>query len=177
MKKDRNIDELFREKLLNYEQEPPAYLLENILAGAARARRNRKIVFWRVAGVAAALLLAFVAGWQMKYLNSGAVDQTVVVNQNSTSGPKSAITVFPETNIQEIQAVANNETSGKTHPDNKLQATKLNGSSEETISVFSDVTIRTDESIVLRPINALKRLIANNELFANVLNESARFRQ
>ena len=37
MKKDKNLDELFRDKLLNYEQEPPAYLLENILSGVADA--------------------------------------------------------------------------------------------------------------------------------------------
>ncbi|MDO9613690.1 MAG: hypothetical protein Q7J86_04105, partial [Bacteroidota bacterium] len=69
MKRDENIDELFREKLRNYEKEPPAYLLQNVLDGAAGARRSRKIVFWRVAGVAAAILLAFVAGWQLQHLN------------------------------------------------------------------------------------------------------------
>ena len=62
--KDKNIDELFRSKLSNFEQEPPAYVLENVLAGVAGARRKKKIIFWRIAGVAAALLLAFVAGWQ-----------------------------------------------------------------------------------------------------------------
>jgi hypothetical protein len=75
MKKDKNIDELFREKLEHFAQEPPAYLLENILAGAAAARRRKKIVFWRVAGVAAALLIAFIAGWQMEYLNNANSDR------------------------------------------------------------------------------------------------------
>jgi hypothetical protein len=70
MKKDKNIDELFREKLGNYEKLPPAFLLENILAASAGAQRKRKLVFWRVAAVAAALLLAFVAGWQINELNS-----------------------------------------------------------------------------------------------------------
>lgn len=70
MKKDKNIDELFREKLLNFEQEPPAYLLENIFAKTAAERRKKKIVLWRVAGVAAGLLLAFIAGWQINYLNN-----------------------------------------------------------------------------------------------------------
>jgi hypothetical protein len=64
------MDDLFREKLLNFEQEPPAYLLENILAKTAADRRKKKVIFWRVAGVAAGLLLAFIAGWQVNYLNN-----------------------------------------------------------------------------------------------------------
>ena len=81
MRKDKNLDELFRDKLLNYEQEPPAYLLENVLAGVAGARRNRKIVIWRIAGVAAALLLAFVAGWQFNIRNGQDIKQPVSVSQ------------------------------------------------------------------------------------------------
>lgn len=83
MKKDKNLDELFRDKLLNYEQEPPAYLLENVLAGVAGARRNRKIVFWRISGVAAALLLAFIAGWQINFRNGQDIKKDVIVSQQS----------------------------------------------------------------------------------------------
>jgi hypothetical protein len=64
MMKEKNLDELFREKLLNYEQEPPTYLLENILDGMAQNRRKKRLMWIRISGVAAALLLAFVAGWQ-----------------------------------------------------------------------------------------------------------------
>lgn len=86
MKKDKNLDELFRDKLLNYEQEPPAYILDNVLAGVAGARRNRKIVFWRIAGVAAALLLAFIAGWQINTRNGQNVRPAVIVNQQTAPG-------------------------------------------------------------------------------------------
>ena len=64
MKNTNNIDELYREKLQNFEKDPPSYLLENILAATVVNKKSRKMVFWRIAGVAAALLLAFVAGWQ-----------------------------------------------------------------------------------------------------------------
>jgi hypothetical protein len=73
MMKEKNLDDLFREKLQNYEQEPPAYLLENILNGLAQNRRKKRMIWWKVAGVAAALLLAFVAGWQF---NTSEKDQT-----------------------------------------------------------------------------------------------------
>lgn len=81
MKKGKNIDELFRDKLANYEQEPPAWLLDSILDGAAGARRKKAVVFWRIAGVAAALLLAFVAGWQFNAGNDQRIAQQPVVSQ------------------------------------------------------------------------------------------------
>jgi len=84
MMKDKNIDEVFRDKLLNYEQEPPAYILENIHANTASVRRNRKIVFWRMAGVAAAILLAFVAGWQINFDSGKVTKPQTIVNLNST---------------------------------------------------------------------------------------------
>ncbi|HEX7584367.1 MAG TPA: hypothetical protein VF373_06730, partial [Prolixibacteraceae bacterium] len=92
MKEDQNIDELFRKKLLNYEQEPPAYLLGNILAGVAGARRKRKMIFWKVAGIAAALLLAFIAGWQLNYMNNEKVIQPALVSQKNTPEIKPEMT-------------------------------------------------------------------------------------
>ena len=81
MKKEKNLDELFRDKLLNYEKEPPAYLLENILEGVAGAHRKRKLIYWRVAGIAAALLLAFVAGWQLNNRTDSEMNPIVVTGQ------------------------------------------------------------------------------------------------
>ena len=75
MSKDKNLDDLFRERLRNYEQAPPAYLLENILDKVADHRKRRMLIFWRVAGVAAAILLAFIAGWQV---NRMAVESPMV---------------------------------------------------------------------------------------------------
>ena len=82
--KDKELDQLFRDKLSTHEQLPPAYLLENVLAGVAGARRRKKIVFWRIAGVAAALLLAFVAGWQLNYMNRDTTPQPMIATQPAT---------------------------------------------------------------------------------------------
>lgn len=102
MKKDKNIDELFRDKLLNYEQSPPAYILDNVLAGVAGARRNRKIIFWRVAGVAAALLLAFIAGWQIN-MHNDVITEPVVTNSRQNVAEK-PIEVLPEVNMAESKS-------------------------------------------------------------------------
>ena len=175
MKEHKNIDEVFREKLLNYEQEPPAYLLENILDGAAGVRRKRKIIFWRVASIAAALVLAFVAGWQLKYMNNDTADQPVVVNQNFTPETKTAITVIPETDIAEtaIQKtqVATIRSSGETKSDKRLHAGSRISFLENKITNNPMVNARTVESALLHPIQILSQLISHNNRFDNALHE------
>jgi len=84
MKKEKNLDDLFRDKLLNYEQEPPTHLLENILAGTTGSHRKRKLVFWRIAGVAAAILLAFLAGWELNEGNLNPGVRPDVVSKKGT---------------------------------------------------------------------------------------------
>jgi hypothetical protein len=69
MKKETNIDELFRNKLQDFEQEPPAYLLDRVLSGVAESKRKKRLIFWRVTGIAAALMIAFVAGWQISQMS------------------------------------------------------------------------------------------------------------
>ncbi|HAH25185.1 MAG TPA: hypothetical protein DCL77_15745 [Prolixibacteraceae bacterium] len=91
MIKDKDIDKLFREKLKDYEQQPPAYLLENILAAASAAKRKRTMVFWRIAAVAAALLLAFIAGWQVNYMNREGMNQPVVISKNTIPQAKESM--------------------------------------------------------------------------------------
>lgn len=141
MKKDQNIDELFREKLLNFEQKPPTYLLENILAKAAADRRKKKIILWRVAGVAAGLLLAFIAGWQMNYLN------------NPMTGKSSEIT---KTEIQDVKTgidVQKSETTGIQGHDKLLVLSTDLGSiqAEENITAKTKAAkqprIRFDETV------------------------------
>lgn len=86
MKNTNNIDELYREKLQNFEKDPPSYLLENILAATVVNKKSGKMVFWRMAGVAAALLLAFIAGWQFNSRDKLELKQQMVMTQ--TPAPK-----------------------------------------------------------------------------------------
>ncbi|MDP3434484.1 MAG: hypothetical protein Q8T04_16200 [Bacteroidota bacterium] len=175
MKRDENIDDLFREKLRNYEKEPPAYLLQNVLDGAAGARRTRKIVFWRVAGVAAAILLAFVAGWQLQHLNSETSPQQIVVGPNSSPeiqtakqfGPEGEITLdkIPETGL------SRDEKSFKSATDKNLQVASQTNFQEKKITNEPILIARADESTLLYPIKTKSRIIISNNQYANVLHE------
>lgn len=104
MKKDKNLDELFRDKLLNYEQEPPAYLLGNILDKVGDARRKKRLIWWRVAGVAAALLIAFVAGWQVNNRSNRETNQSFVADQHKVQENITGTETRPEKEITQSKA-------------------------------------------------------------------------
>lgn len=174
MKKDQNIDELFREKLLNFEQEPPAWLLDNILAKAAAGRRKKKIILWRVAGVAAGLLLAFIAGWQMNYLNNPMTGQSSEIAKTEIQDIKTGNDIQePETseirgdnisqvlldNLGSIQAEENNTANTKAAKQQKIRF-------DETAE-----NLRTEESTVLKTIQRLEQRLETNIYSALALAE------
>lgn len=163
MRKDKNLDELFRDKLLNYEQEPPAYILDNVLAGVAGARRKRKIVFWRMAGVAAALLLAFVAGWQFSMNEGKEPKQPMVASQPMIAEPavetKEAAIVAQnnEDKIPSESGIASLASANKS----KEIGTTTTGSIVGRTALHQETALAgaTEESILLIPLKGLYRLL------------------
>jgi len=194
MIKDKDIDKLFREKLRDYEQQPPAYLLESVLAGVAAAKRKRKIVFWRIAGVAAALLLAFIAGWQVNYLNDENLNQPVVVSRDSSTKSFDAKNaVAKKEAIQNITQEAKTE-KGKTTSGNGVPrlltaddtADSATSETADKISLGKSAQLATrvnqpettdlvnegpDHSPWLHPLKTISRLIERTDQFANRLHE------
>ena len=189
MKKDKNLDELFRDKLLNYEQEPPAYILDNVLAGVAGARGNRKIAFWRIAGVAAALLLAFIAGWQINTRNGQNVRPAVIVNQQvapeipadvkqeittNESGnqpgslPSEIVNKPGMENLQLAEVAKRNKISKK-----NTKSIPENSKSEQIAAVDESLlVVKDEESVILKPIKSLLGLInRGTQDMANYLQE------
>lgn len=160
MKKDQNIDELFREKLLNFEQEPPTYLLENILAKAAAERRKKKIILWRAVGVAASLLLAFIAGWQINNLDSQKAGQSIEIARTEIRDVKTGKDIqepeatgvqvddksqFLSDNLRSIQSDKNETSNTKTV---EQRRNKFNETAEN---------LRSEESAVLKTIQRLEQ--------------------
>lgn len=165
MKKDKNLDELFRDRLLNYEQEPPAYLLENILSGVADARRKRKLIFWRVAGVAAALVLAFIAGWQLNNSDFQEMKQPVIAEQSSTP-EKPSETKMPEKqgrpDNQTAQArlqVASSEASSLNRNNNSNSTTRSSKSGTTALVAESAPVTSNNESLLMKPLKSLYRIL------------------
>lgn len=165
MKKDQNTDELFREKLLNFEQEPPAYLLENILAKTAAERRNKKLILWRVAGVAAGILLAFIAGWQLNYLNNPKTGQSTGFVTTEIHGVETGKTV-QEPEPAEIQAnpklpVHSTDWGAVQAEENKTAFANLEKWQKSRIDERAE-NPRTEESLVLKTIQRLEQRFKTN---------------
>jgi hypothetical protein len=61
MKEKKNIDQLFRERFAEHEVTPPAQVWENIQAQLREEKKERVLIplWWKVAGVAASLILIF----------------------------------------------------------------------------------------------------------------------
>ncbi len=66
IKNDNILDELFRSKLQNYEQEPSPNVWNRIAEKMEMKKRKRVLLFWKSGGIAAAILLAFLLGRLME---------------------------------------------------------------------------------------------------------------
>ena len=63
---DNILDELFRSKLNDFEEVPPSYVWMKIQEKQKAGKRKRMLYAMRLSGIAAALLLAFLLGWQLQ---------------------------------------------------------------------------------------------------------------
>jgi len=178
MKENKNIDELLRDKLLNFEQEPPAYLLENILAGVAGAKRRRKFIYWRVAGIAAAVLLAFVAGWQFD-----ARENVELAKQQTITSQTPIAKAGSEKIIPSEKKVVRAATKTSSFPiassdvllqENKPEEPGIAGNSESLkIAPAKEKKLITseNESILLKPLKSLCRLINQDAEMTKILQK------
>lgn len=169
MKKDKNLDELFRDKLLNYEQEPPAYLLGNILERVGEERRKKRLIWWRVAGVAAALMIAFVAGWQLNNSSNRGIEQPFVAEQKQNDVQEKI--TQPETKPTQVKtaAITEDKNAVAIDSDNQKQTMQVTRISKSKTTANNQETIENTTSpnnlIALAPLKSLyKRLQSESEL-------------
>ncbi|WP_298755315.1 hypothetical protein [uncultured Psychroserpens sp.] len=97
MSEKKNIDKLFKEQLKDFEVAPPEAVWENIEQELHKDKRKRRVIpiWWRLAGVAAALLLLFTVGNTLFNTNGdNTIEQEVVdtdkSNTNSTNDSNDA---------------------------------------------------------------------------------------
>lgn len=171
MKSNNSIDDLFREKLQHFEQSPPPGLFDEVLAGIAAERRRRKALFWRIAGIAAALLLAFVAGWQFSNRNQETGIPPVYVDQNASTHDQKTISVpeinqratsggaeLPKPEINGESAIAG--TAGSAQKNSQAFAS-LNNRLKPDSHLVSALAAKQTSSIV--PMKSLFRLLEQTE--------------
>jgi hypothetical protein len=127
------IDQLFKEKLGNLEMTPPRSLLSGINDEMIAQRKVRRLHQFRsVIGIAAALVLALMAGWfafDQKQVNNGVVSQQIQQEQEPVKQNLQATTpiskAYPnqlainQKNIPSSVSIQNNRTRGSVKSANK----------------------------------------------------------
>lgn len=84
--KDNILDELFRSKLDDFEQVPPSYVWMKIQERQKAGKKMRIVRTMRMAGIAAALLLAFLLGWQLQEHRNGLPERPVIAQKEQPEG-------------------------------------------------------------------------------------------
>ncbi len=113
LNENKNIDQLFREKLGEFEKTPPMYLWTNIQGKLNAHRSERRIAMLKTVSVAAAIVLAFLAGWWITNpigkdtfrQNSVAEHRDVISNVNPSANKNTASTEI-------LSVTSNQDTSG-----------------------------------------------------------------
>ncbi len=177
MKKDKNLDELFRDKLLNYEQEPPAYLLGNILNRVGEERRKKRLIWWRVAGVAAALMIAFVAGWQLNNSSDRGTDQAFVASQNNVQQKSAQPEALPEKGMTQIQSATETtqQMVAAVRSSDKIQSNRIAiTSASKSTSIIQKSTENTSSSemTAVAPLKSLYKLLQSESEAQNTLRQT-----
>ena len=137
MKENNHLDELFRSKLENFEQEPPSYVWSRIQEKQQGKKQRKLFLYMKSAGIAAALLLAFLFGWQLQQTRDGlspALTETnpaVQPETETTSGSKQPETTAstgrdttspPQEQVQ--FGLASSSEKNQPHQGNKITGTK-----------------------------------------------------
>lgn len=169
---NKHIDQVFRDKLANFEETPPAIVWENIQANLAGQKRKKLMLYWRVAGAAAVLLLAFVAGWQFSRNN---VLRTEVVVENNASvnipEPTNSKAIKPQSDNTPAQndVFAENSNSSllmkPVSTNQKLESKQLSTQQETE----GPTTIQLLQAIIQSPKPDVQNLAKNNPLMGKVL--------
>ena len=163
MKEKNQLDDMFRSKLDDFEHEPPSYVWSRIQEKQMGDKRRRTFLVWKISGVAAAILLAFLLGWQLHQsqqdLSPRLADekptQAVEIpakTQSSTSGTTNQEGVKSEQESTEKKASASTniktETTTKTNTViNQLQAKRKQYTNQTSASIsHENIEQRLDEN-------------------------------
>lgn len=193
MTEDKNMDRIFREKLGDFELSPPAFVWNNLQEKMAAGKRKKQLLVWRISSIAAALAIAFIAGWQINVSQSKLqiakntstthteenVPQQTTTEMPQTEGPavsaKTASNLFAENTNQPKTTLKRNTSESTNNLNEREKAPQLletmkavfSGSTETNISL-AKIDKKSNPSSILsieeqQIVEANKALLAMNE--------------
>jgi len=167
MGEDKNMDKLFHDKLNSFEKAPPAFVWDKVQDSLAVNQRKKRLVYWRVAGIAAAVVVAFFTGWQ---INRDSVDKNEIIVENVVPEINKQIT--PEIDIEKTQAVAetiNESDSESSRPAILPVFIAEKSKTKKTESVVEDIVPHNRESVGF--IQSLRSFLNSNTPDTDLLVE------
>ena len=133
MKDGKNIDNIIREKLENFQTPPPPHIWDNVVSHLAERRRRNRMFYTGWISAAAVVVLAFLAGW---YFNDNLKsDKNSIVNSETIQTEKSNIDKTIQTELAK-----ENPLTAKTDTDN---TNKINYSETNLQAAALPVSLKT----------------------------------
>lgn len=171
MSERKNINNLFQEKFENYEVTPEEFIWENIELKLKEKKKRRVIPFWwKLSGIAAALVIGFFAYNSLNTTNdneNSVVNQEkndkenskysvnkntnpVVTNGSKTTNSDNSKTISSDNNVNNVvvvketnsQSDKNNKTNSKT---NKIDVKSNNGTQVANSEINKKPLVETDQ--------------------------------
>lgn len=168
--KENNMDNIFREKLKEFREEPPVYVWDNIQATLSGQRRKKRMVWYSWSAVAALLVLAFLAGW---YFNDTAerttprVAEIERVDQQDEKAPNErkirvpdnepVVTGKPEYGPERLLAETTIQSKPKTGLEEKLPVSDENVREERTGTILASAELSLIKPIKTPEISTKKQ--------------------
>ena len=153
-----DIDQLFFRKLGQFEKTPPLSVWTGIEEQLKSLRRDRQISRLKTIGIAAAIVLAFFAGWRMNNsIDKSRVSPGAIAKQTVIKADKEPVTKLKTTNLQDVNT---NTVSSSVHPLIENQASASRISSVATFPVNTPFVGRDDRLVAQK---SDQQLVVNNE--------------
>jgi len=163
------IDQLFKENLGNFEQNPPVGLLEQInqkMVYRSKIRRMNQLK--AIIGIAAAMVLIFMAGWFT-------MDQNQIVNNEIPQQIKQVNTpkqINPE-KIPANQLAVNQQKITKISPVKQYRPNKAQSIPENTVSKQPDATGKASAAVEPAVIESSSSVQTNESLAKKAMADEA----
>ena len=165
MKEQKNIDRLFQEKFKDFESHPSDRVWNNILA-AQKENEDKKIIplWWKLGGIAAALLLLFGIG--SLFIKTSNQENTQIVDVSTTNDENNISQENTTTTQTTLEKLKSNEKSNKLVTSNNTQTTpSIKSSTTQNITENTGLASRgnknTNESVSQNTSNKANFTITN----------------
>lgn len=172
MNEKKNIDKLFKEQLKNFEETPKDHLWDNIEERLHEDKRKKRLIipiWWKIAGIAAGIILLFTVANQ-------------VFNNSVKDGISNDIIVDDSNSNKDLNPQNENNTLGKDKSSDDLIENQLiedlaNTNSETSIENDENASVNKNKSTVINTDNKDHSVIASDNSNQLKLKEKSQYKK